>query len=96
MSPVALLPLAALAGATAIAGFLFGRAYFAMLRWTVASFAARQGWFGPLALTLGRIAAAVVLFAIAARLGAAALLAAFLGFLVARAVAVGAARRAGG
>jgi hypothetical protein len=44
-------------------------------------------------MTLGRVTAAGFLFAIAAKLGAAPLLAAFLGFLVARAAALRAARR---
>ena len=95
MSQAALLPLAVPAAAMAIAGFAFGRLYFAMLRRTVAFFAAGQGWLRPLVLTLGRIGGAVALFAIAARLGAAALMAAFLGFLMARAIALRIARRAG-
>ena len=95
MSGAALLPLAQLAMIAGCAGFALGLAYFAMLRRTVASLATRRGWMRPLSLTLGRIAAAVILFAGAAKLGAAALLAAFLGFLAARALALGAARRAG-
>ena len=43
-----------------------------------------RGWLAPVALTLGRTGAAVVFLALAARLGAASLLAAFLGFLLAR------------
>ncbi|MGD0332019.1 MAG: ATP synthase subunit I [Xanthobacteraceae bacterium] len=79
----------------ASAGAVFGLLYFAMLRWTVTFFTAGGGWLGPLALTLGRIGAAVVFLGIAARLGAAPLLALFLGFLLARTVALRSARRSG-
>ena len=54
-----------------------------------------RGWFVPLALTLGRIGAAVIVLGLAAKLGAASLLATFLGFFLARIVALRAARRAG-
>ena len=57
-------------------------------------FAAGRGWFVPVALTLGRIAAAIIVLGLAAKLGAAALLAMFIGFLVARAVALRAGRSA--
>jgi len=50
----------------ALAGFVFGLAYFAALRRTVALIAAGSGWRSPTALTLGRIAAATLLFAVAA------------------------------
>ena len=79
----------------ALAGFVFGLAYFAALRRTVALIAAGSGWRSPTALTLGRIAAATLLFAVAAiKLGAAPLLAVSIGFLLARAAALRAARRA--
>lgn len=74
--------------ATAVTGLGFGLVYFAALRRTVALFAADGGWRGPVALTVGRIAAAVVLLAFVARLGAAPLVAAFVGFLLARAFAL--------
>ena len=73
------LPLAA-----TVAGLAFGLAYFAALRRSVAAFAAGDGWLGPAAFTLARICGAAILLALLARLGAASLLAAFLGFLVAQ------------
>lgn len=79
----------------AVAGFTFGLAYFAAVRRTIALFVAGRGWLRPAALTLGRIAAAVIFLAIAAKLGASSLLSAFIGFLLARAMAIRAARRAG-
>ena len=78
----------------AFAGFVFGLAYFATLKRSVALLSTGRGWFGPVALTLGRIGAAVGFLFIAAKLGAAPLLAAFLGFLLARTTALRAARRA--
>jgi F1-F0 ATPase (N-ATPase) AtpR subunit len=81
--------------ATAVAGLAFGLVYFAALRRTVVLFAAQRSWIGPVALTVARIAAAVILLGIAARLGAAPLLAAFIGFLLARAVVLHSARRVG-
>jgi NhaP-type Na+/H+ or K+/H+ antiporter len=86
---------ATLALATALTGFAFGLVYFAALKRTVALYGAGRGWLGPTALTLGRLAVAVVLLVLAARLGAVPLLAAFAGFLAARALALRAARRAG-
>lgn len=77
------------------AGFAFGLLYFAALRHTVALLSARKGWAGPVAFTAGRIAAALAALTLCARLGAAALLAAFLGFLLARTVTLRRARRAG-
>lgn len=85
----------ATAAAMAAAGLVFGLGYFAALRRTVHLFGSGRGRFAPAALTLGRILAAVVFLLSAARLGALALLAAFLGFLLARALALRAARRAG-
>jgi hypothetical protein len=78
---------------TAAAGFGFGLAYFAILRRTVVIYATGRDWFGPLGLTLGRVGAAVLFLAAAAKLGAAALIAALCGFLLARTVAVRAANR---
>ena len=85
---------AALAAGMIISGFAFGLLYFATLKRAAALFASGSSWMGPLGLTLGRIAAAVIFLSLAARLGAAALLAAFLGFLVARALALRPERRA--
>ena len=77
----------------AVGGFAGGRVYFAVLRYAADELAARRGWLRPLALSLLRLALAASLFVMAAKLGAAALLAAFLGFLAARAWAVHSARR---
>jgi hypothetical protein len=79
----------------ACAGFGFGLLYFAALKRTTSLFIAGCGWLGPLALTLGRIAAAGIFLGLTAKLGAVSLLAAFAGFLLARAVALHAARGAG-
>lgn len=79
----------------AFAGFMFGLFYFATLKRTVAHFATGCGWFHPVVLTLGRTGAAVVFLALAAKLSAASLLVSFLGFLLARSMALRAARRAG-
>lgn len=84
-----------LASIAALAGLAFGLVYFRALRRTVALFAGGRGWLGPVALTLARIAGAVVLLTFMARLGAMPLLAGFLGFLLARMIALRAARRAG-
>jgi hypothetical protein len=85
-----------LAIAMGIAGFIFGLSYFAAVQRTAALLAARKkNWLGPLALTLGRMAAAAIFLTLAAKLGAASLLSAFLGFLLARAVALRNAARTG-
>ncbi len=84
-----------LAAMTAFAGLLFGLLYFATLRRSVALFVGRKGWLGPLALTMGRFGAAAGFLLVAAKLGAAPLLAAFVGFLIARALALHAQRTAG-
>lgn len=85
--------LAALAAAWAAGGLLLGAAYFTALRWTVDLFAAGPGRLMPAMLTLGRLAAAALFLVVAARSGALPLLSAFLGFLVARTVALRWARR---
>jgi len=77
----------------AAAGFGLGLAYFATLRGTVVIFASGRGWLAPLGLTLGRIGAAVLFLVVAAKLGAAGLIAALCGFLLARTFAVRAANR---
>jgi hypothetical protein len=78
------------------AGTAFGLVYFAALRRTVDLYRANNGGaLAPVGLTLGRIAGAVIFLALAARLGAEPLIGAFLGFLVARAIAVGPVRRGG-
>jgi N-ATPase, AtpR subunit len=79
----------------AIGGFAFGLFYFMSLKRSVTLFVGGKSWLGALALTLGRIGACVVFLYGAARLGAAPLLAAFAGFLTARALALRAERKAG-
>lgn len=78
----------------AVAGFGFGLFYLAALRHTVDLFANAGGWRGPVLLTLARLAGAGIFLGLAASFGAPSLLAAFAGFLVARAVAMRRARRA--
>lgn len=80
--------------AMALAGLAFGLVYFAALRRTITLFSTGRGWLAPVALTLGRLAAMAVLLALAARLGAAPLLAAFAGVLAARFIALRMTRRA--
>jgi hypothetical protein len=82
-----------LASAMAIAGLAFGLIYFQALRRTVDFVAGGRGWLGPAGLTLARMAGAVILLTFMARLGAMPLLAGFLGFLLARAIALRMARR---
>ncbi len=84
----------ALAASMAVAGIMLGLVYFACLRRTVALFAGGGGWVGLAALTLARLGAAGVVLAFTARFGAMALMAAFLGFLVARTIALRRAQRA--
>jgi hypothetical protein len=79
--------------AMALAGLAFGLVYFATLRRTIALFSAGRGWLAPAALTVGRLAAMAALLALAARLGAAPLLAAFGGVLAARFIALRVTRR---
>jgi hypothetical protein len=84
---------AALAFAAALVGLLFGIVHFAALRRNVELYTGDGSGFAAAALTLGRVAGAVVLFGLAAKLGALPLLSAFLGFLLARWLALRAARR---
>ena len=79
----------------AIAGLVLGLAYFAALRRTAALLGAGGSRLRPLLLTLVRVAGAALAFVFAARLGAPPLLAAFLGFLAARALALRWVRRSG-
>jgi len=88
-SPAALVLVAALAAS----GVLAGRCYFAALRWAVARYAAgRLSMAQGVVLALARLACAAALLGLAARLGALALLVAFLGFIAARAWALRSAR----
>jgi len=94
MSPTRPLEFVALLCTQLLVGFAVGIVYFEALRRTVARFAARNGWLEPVALTVSRIGVAFAVFAIAARSGAAALLVTFVGFLMARTVALYWARKA--
>jgi len=83
----------AFASLWAVAGFGFGLFYFAALRRTVEGYRGGRSHLLPIALTLGRIAAAVLFFGSSAAHGVVPLLTAFLGFLLARSLALRAARR---
>ncbi len=80
--------------ATGLAGFVFGLFYFAAVERTAALLVTRKGLLGPIALTLGRVAAATLFLALAAQFGDASLLSAFSGFLLARLLALRKAGRA--
>ena len=80
--------------AAGLAGFVFGLFYFAAVERTAVLLAAKRGLLGPISLTLGRVVAATLFLALAAQFGDASLLSAFLGFLLARAVALRKAGRA--
>jgi N-ATPase, AtpR subunit len=82
-----------LAFAAAFVGLLFGIINFAALRRNVELYTGGLSGFAAAALTFGRLGGAVVLFSLAAKLGALPLLSAFLGFLLARWLALRAARR---
>lgn len=91
ITPIAVATIAAMA----CAGFAVGAGYFAMSKRTAALILDHHGWAMPVALTLIRFAAVAVFLTVAAKAGAATLLAAFGGFLIARSVALRAARKAG-
>lgn len=76
----------------AIGGFALGLAYFASLRRGLHLSIARQACLPYMVWALVRIAAAALFFTVAVRWGAPALLAAFGGFLAARALALRGAR----
>jgi hypothetical protein len=95
MINTSLSPMIALLVTMAFSGFAFGVFYFVALERSITLFASNRGWLGPLAYTLGRMAAAVFFLGLAAKLGALYLLATFLGFLLARAVSLRVARRTG-
>ena len=82
-----------LAFAATLAGLVVGFVHFAALRRTVDLYSAGRGRLAVAALTFGRITAAIVFFGLAARLGVLPLLSAFLGFLLARLLALRAPRR---
>lgn len=82
-----------LALAAALTGLVVGLVHFAGLWRTVMLYTAGRGRLVAVALTLARIAGAIVFFGLAARLGAMPLLSSFLGFLLARTLALRTARR---
>lgn len=83
-----------LAALFAAGGLAFGWGYFAALRRGIEAYGARGAVLQSLLWMLARFAAAALFFAFAVRWGAWPLVAAFLGFLAARQIAVRAARRA--
>jgi len=85
MSP---LLFAAEGGGSLLAGFAAGLGYFALLRWSTGLFLAGGGWARPVALTLARLGFMALLLGLAARVGALPLLGVFLGFLLARGLAL--------
>lgn len=91
MTDTALAHSPALALVAATAGLTFGLAYFAVLRRTIALYGGGSRLV-PAALTLGRVAGAILFFGFAARFGALPLLAVFGGFLLARSLALRAVR----
>ena len=92
MTDEPLIALSFLAAMMVVVGFAFGLAYFAALRRTVALFADGRSRLVPAALTLGRLGLAIIALGLAAKVGAISLLAMFIGFLLARTVALRAAR----
>ena len=85
---------ARLAVLLATGGLIFGWGYFAALRRGIVAYVAHERGWRVVAWTLARVAAAALFFGFTVRWGAWSLLAAFLGFLAARQIAVRAARRA--
>ena len=79
--------------AAACAGLVVGLVHFAALWWSIERYSAGRGQLAAAALTLGRNAGTIVFLGLAARLGALPLLASFLGFLLARTLALRVARR---
>ena len=82
-----------LAFAATLVGLVVGLVHFTGLRRTVDHYSTGRGRLAAAALTLGRIVGTFVFFCLAARLGSLTLLSAFLGFLLARTLAIRAARR---
>lgn len=93
MTTVALCAGIALTAAFIAAGLVVGWAYFAALRRTVDLYATGRRPPVQVALTLARIGGVTAFLGAAVRFGALPLLAAFLGFLVARSLALRAVRR---
>jgi hypothetical protein len=90
----ALIPGIAVVASFVFTGLAFGLAYFAVLRRTVDLHSAGHGRFAPTILTLGRLVAAILFLGVAARVGTLPLLSSFIGFLLARALALRAVRGA--
>ena len=84
-----------LAFGAAFLGLNFGLVYFQALLRTADLLAGGRGWLVPAGLTLARVVGAILVLAFMARLGGTALLAAFLGFLLARMIALHSAGSAG-
>jgi F1F0 ATPase subunit 2 len=78
----------ALVSAMTLAGAVLGLAYFRGLRLVVDLFAQGRGRMLLLGVTLARFAGLVGAFLLVVQFGTAALLACFLGFLLARAIAL--------
>ena len=78
--------------AAAFAGVVVGLVHFAALWRSIELYSAGRGQLAA-ALTLGRIAGTIVFLGLAARFGALPLLSSFLGFLLARTLALRVARR---
>ena len=79
--------------AAACAGLVVGLVHFAALWRSTELYSAGRGQLAAGALTLGRIAGTIVFLGLAARFGALPLLSSFLGFLLARMLALRVARR---
>ena len=84
-----------LASGAALVGLNFGLVYFQALLRTAELLAGDRGWLVPAGLTLARVVGAILVLAFMVQLGAIALLAAFLGFLLARMIALHSAGSAG-
>ena len=69
-----------IAALTLLAGLALGPAYFGVLQRTVDLYTAGHGRLVPAVLTLGRLTAAILFLAFAAKIGALPLLASFMGF----------------
>lgn len=71
-----------------VAGTAVGLIYFAALRRSVTALVDNGGWLTPAILTIVRLVGIAIVFGFAAKLGAMPLLAAFIGFLIARAISL--------
>ncbi len=78
--------------AACIGGVALGLAYFSALKRSTDVFAQDDGWRLALLLTVARFAGAAVVFFLIAQAGAVALISSFVGFLIARSLALAGAR----